>query len=135
MLGDTWLCLPTVRQSDIDELAALGVTAEQCLRQGILRSVESATITINDEPAGIVGIIDYGEFRLIWACFCTVIERHPIPFLRACRRWLQDKGPLLNYVDARNQQTITWLEWIGFEIDNPVPYGLNGELFHRFWRA
>jgi hypothetical protein len=135
MLGDTWLCLPTIRQSDIDELAAIGKTPEECIRLGILSSFDAAMITINDEPAGVVGVINYGEFNLIWACFCTVIERHPIPFLRACKRWLKDKGPLLNYVDARQSRTIEWLQWIGFSVDpEPVPYGLQGEPFHKFWR-
>ncbi len=132
--GDTWLILPTVRQADIDELAALGVTPESCLRQGIQLSDEAVMVTIHGEPAGVVGTIETQGCRLVWGVFTTQIDRHPIPFLRACRRWLADKGPLLNYCDARNVQTITWLSWLGFHVEHPEPYGLNGEPFHRFWR-
>lgn len=39
---------------------------------------------------------------------------------------------LANYVDVRNTVSVRWLARIGFEIRQPVPYGVNGELFHPF---
>lgn len=135
MPGDTWLMLPNVRQADIDELAAMGATPEQCLRLGIQKSERATTIFLYGEPAGIAGIIDYGEYRLPWGVFTEAIERHPIPFLRASRAWMRGvNGLLLNYVDARQEPTIRWLQWLGFAVDEPVPYGVNSELFCRFWR-
>lgn len=40
---------------------------------------------------------------------------------------------LRNYVDARNTRSVAWLEFIGFEIGEPVPYGVAGLPFHPFW--
>lgn len=135
MPGDTWLMLPSVRQADIDELSALGVTPEKCLRLGLKLSTNAVTIFLHGEPAGIVGVIDYGDYRLPWAVFTTAIDRHPLPFLRGCKAWMDRvDGFLLNYVDARNTMTIRWLKWLGFTIDEPIPYGVNGEPFCRFWR-
>lgn len=39
---------------------------------------------------------------------------------------------LLNYVHTENKLSIRWLKWLGFKIEDPVPYGVNGELFHPF---
>lgn len=135
--GDTWLMLPTVRQADIDELAAMGATPEQCIRYGIQLSTHCVTVFLDGEPAGVVGVIDYDGYRLPWAVFTTAIERHPLAFLRGAKAWMKKvEGYLLNYVDARNTVTIRWLRWLGFTLDNePVAHGINGELFHRFTRA
>ena len=136
MPGDTWLMLPNVRQADIDELKALGVTPEQCLRLGLQLSERATTIFLYGEPAGVVGVIDYGQYKLPWAVFTTAIDRHPIPFLRGARAWMRGvDGFLLNYVDARNAATIRWLHWLGFVIEKPMPYGVNAEPFCRFWRT
>lgn len=137
MPGDTWLMLPTVRQADIDELAAMGATPEQCIRYGIQLSTQCVTVFLDGEPAGVVGVIDYEDYRLPWAVFTTAIERHPLPFLRGAKQWLKGiEGYLLNFVDARNTVTIRWLRWLGFTLDSePVAHGVHGELFHRFWKA
>lgn len=133
MPGDTWLMLPDVRQSDIDELAALGVTPEQCIRHG-MQHCRAWTAFFNDSIGAIFGIIDYGDYSLPWAVFTNVIERYPITFLRESRHFVRSqKADLVNYVDARNIATVKWLQWLGFTIDESEPYGLKGELFHRFW--
>jgi hypothetical protein len=40
---------------------------------------------------------------------------------------------LENWVDARYPAAVRWIEWMGFNLDPPAPYGVRGELFHRFW--
>lgn len=40
---------------------------------------------------------------------------------------------LENYVHAKNRLSIHWLEKMGFQFDDPAPYGKRGELFLRFW--
>jgi hypothetical protein len=42
---------------------------------------------------------------------------------------------VVNYVDARNVRAVKWFKWLGFEVSEPEPFGLNGELFHRFTNA
>lgn len=136
MPGDTWLMLPTVRQADIDELAALGVTPERCMRDGIAYSQQAWTCFIHGEPACVYGMADHGDFGVPWAVVSTTAERYPLPFLRESRRFIDSLTMRLeNYVDTRNTQAIAWLRWLGFTIDDPRPVGVNGELFHRFWRC
>ncbi len=137
MPGDTWLMLPNIRQPDIDELAALGVTPEQCLRHGLQVSQEVFTIFLHGKPAGMFGIVPHPNLTTVpWAVFTTQIDAHPLPFLRASRRYIESLPDYLeNWVDARNTLTIKWLTWLGFTIEEPEAVGLHGELFHRFWRC
>ncbi|MNC81827.1 hypothetical protein D3C75_1350850 [compost metagenome] len=46
-----------------------------------------------------------------------MLERHPT---------------LTNYVDARNLAAIRWLQWLGFRMDSPVPYGPHRLTFRQF---
>lgn len=39
---------------------------------------------------------------------------------------------LLNYVDARNTDSVRWLARLGFTVEEPTPYGAAGLPFHRF---
>lgn len=136
MPGDTWLMLPDVRQADIDELAALGVTPEHAIRYGLQHSSVTWTAFFDGHAGAMFGVVDRDGFGVPWAVFTTVIDRMPVTFLRASRRYLDQLArPLVNYVDARNTKTVQWLSWLGFAIDDPEPFGIHGEPFHRFWRG
>lgn len=128
--GDSWLIRADLRQAEVNELAAIGHTCEECLRLGMLYS-QAETIFIEEECAGMVGVME----GVLWGVFTKVIERYPIQFLRLSRRWIASLGPVENYVDARNTQAVKWFRWMGFEVSQPVPYGIHGELFHRFTNA
>lgn len=136
MPGDTWLLLPTVAQSDIDELAALGVTPELCMRGGMEHSRNAYTAFLHGYPGTMFGCVEHASHGVPWAVVTTAVERYQLPFLRMCRRYIDSlQMPLENYVDARNLRTIRWLKWLGFTVDEPKPTGINGEPFHRFWRG
>lgn len=136
MPGDSWLFLPTIRKEDVTELAAIGVTPQQSMTEGAARSIGAWSQFIYGAPACMYGYAMQNGHGVPWAICTTAVERHPVPFLRESRRFI-DSLPmaLQNYVDARNTKTIEWLTWLGFTIDTPAPLGINGELFHRFWRC
>lgn len=132
MPGDYWLFLDDLRQVEIDELAALGTDSEHCMRAGLLAGGAS-TVFINEEPAAMFGIVDYGDYNIVWAVFTRAIERHPIAFLRESKRLaLAFDRAVINFVDARNVKAVKWFRWLGFEVSEPEPYGPQGVLFHRF---
>lgn len=129
--GDCWLVLSNLRPLEVAELVALGVDSEQCVRFGLM-SGNAQTGFIDGEPAGIFGVVDYGEYQVPWAVFTTAIDRHPLAFLRAARCWAKTlTGTVINYVDVRNERAVKWFRWLGFELSEPIPYGLNGELFRQ----
>ena len=57
-------------------------------------------------------------------------------FVRECRGYVDQMHnvypELVNFVDTRNAASIRWLRWLGFEIQDPVEFGINGEMFHPF---
>jgi hypothetical protein len=128
--GDTWLIKADLRQAEIDEFAAIGFTCEECLALGF---DDAVTLFIAGEPAGMVGITDDGA---LWGVFTRAIDRHPIAFLRASKRAIEQLDREAgNIVDARNTKAVAWFRWLGFKVSDPEPLGLNGELFHRFTNA
>lgn len=134
MPGDRWL-FSDLRDEEVQEFQALGVTSEECMRLGSA-FCDAQTIYFNDEPAAMWGISHFEDHNVVWAVFTKAIERHPIAFLRESKR-LADAFTfeVVNYVDVRNTKAVKWFRWLGFEVSDPVPYGLNGELFHRFTNA
>lgn len=129
--GDCWL-FTDLRDVEVQEFAALGATSFECMRLGMLYS-DAQTIFFNDEPAAMWGIQKFEDHNIVWAVFTKAIDRHPIAFLRESRR-LAESFPceVMNYVDARNTAAVKWFKWLGFAVDEPVPFGVNGEPFHRF---
>ena len=57
-------------------------------------------------------------------------------FLRLNRAFVEYITPrydsLVNFVDARNLQSIDWLRWLGFTIYPAKPYGVEQLPFHKF---
>lgn len=134
MPGDSWLVLSNLRQPEVDELEALGVTSEMCLRHGLIYG-DAQTIFIDGEAAGIFGVMHHEDCNVPWAVFSKVVDRHPIPFLRAAKRWAESLAvSVVNYVDVRNESAVKWFAWLGFTLGEPVPYGVNGELFRQVSR-
>lgn len=136
--GDTWLLANRVRKADVDELwAGLRYTPEQAIRYGLQHSSVVRTAFIEGEAAAIYGVVPREGAGIPWAVFTTTIDRHALTFLRGSRRELESMREgydrLVNVVDARNTLAVRWLQWLGFALDEPVPYGPDGVLFHRFW--
>lgn len=129
--GDCWLILANLREPEVAELDALGVTSEQNMRFGLLTGT-AHTVFIDGEAAGMFGAIDYGAYQVPWGCFTKVIDAHPIVFLRAARRWVKTLDQThLNYVDARNTRGVAWFKWLGFKLTEPIAYGPFDQLFHE----
>lgn len=71
-----------------------------------------------------------------WMVGTDLIEKHARPFLRANKTYighmLRKYPTLMNYADTENVVAVRWLEWLGFEMNTPKPYGPFGALFHKF---
>lgn len=129
--GDSWLIRADLREAEVLELAALGHTCEECMTLG-LASTGAQTFFIGDEIGGMFGVSD----GVLWGVFTNEIDRHPLAFLRASRRYISSLDiEVTNYVDARNAKAVRWFRWLGFDVSAPEPYGINGALFHKFTNA
>lgn len=129
-----------VRQSDIDELqAAAGVTPSEAMAGGLCESIQTWIGYLNGIPCCMFGVAPVEGSDELGACWMTgteLVERHPRAFLEgsrlAFREMLQIRPTLINYVDARHSKALRWLRWLGAEIAEARPYGVEGRPFHFF---
>jgi hypothetical protein len=47
-------------------------------------------------------------------------------------RWLQQHKELSGYAWAENRVHLKWLQWLGFQLDEPKPFGPHMQPFRRF---
>lgn len=131
----------SVRQADIEEITgALGIAIRDALLDGVTGSLKAQKIVVDGETVCVFGDAVHsvlGRIGVPWMISTEAIERHPRGFLRVCRDEVADMlnrhELLLNFVDVRNTAAIRWLKWLGFQFEDPEPYGPKGMLFHKFW--
>lgn len=133
----------SMRQHDIDEIyAARRMTPYAALYEGFIAS--NLCLTGLDKQGRLLGMFgvtqDYENVRyhVPWLLASDKIEKQWIAFLRTSKlllpRLLQTYGRLRNYIDARNTKSIAWLKYLGFDMEEPKPYGALGLpfiLFHK----
>lgn len=72
-----------------------------------------------------------------WLLGTDDLPRHAEAFLRGSRAFVgharNEYSRLENYVDARNAVAVRWLRWLGFTVEEAVPFGPDRLPFHKFW--
>jgi hypothetical protein len=71
-----------------------------------------------------------------WLLGTDAVDRNYRQFLRRSLSWREQLSQrydvLRNFVDDRNEVSKRWLEWMGFTLFDPIPVGVNGEMFRMF---
>lgn len=140
-VADIDAIVPLVRQADRDEITgALGIPMQDAIVDGIRNSSKASKIVVDGLVVAVFGDAPYsllGGVGVPWLISTVHVERYPKAFLTVCKpevaEMLTRHRELFNFVDVRNTVAIRWLRWLGFEFDEPEPYGPNGMLFQRFW--
>lgn len=128
-----------VRESDRQELWAAYLSEPlEVIKRSIELSQWSLTGVVDDTPICIFGVV-VDEFTGVgrpWMIGTESLDEHAGVFLRHCRgvvrKMRQSARFLVNHVDARNTRAIEWLQWLGFRLDEPLPWGPLGIMFRRF---
>ena len=136
--GDGYELGPNLRQADKDEIfASTGVEdPAQALEAGLWHSDTCWTVTLDEEPIAIFGLI-VGEDSTanVWMLGSDKIEEISWQFLRESKSWLKRVGKnfamLWAVADSRNIKHTDWYTWLGFKIATTKPYGPQGIPFHR----
>jgi hypothetical protein len=137
------LMAPRMRPADVAEVrAAAGYTPLEALLDSIENSEVSACALFDGEPACIWGVaalrssVTQGRMGAVWMLTADPVERHPRAFWRGCRRELRRLfefyDVLINAIDGRNEQALRWGARLGFRLDQPSPYGVEGLPFCWF---
>lgn len=135
---------PRLRKEDREEIHhGSGLEPEVALRYALaVSNIAHAVIWKGEVIAlfGIVGELDWGEGPgkgSPWMMASDELKDIRKSFLRHCKKYVQDwlkvHGELEGYVWAENEVHIQWLRWLGFQFDEPAPYGINDQPFLRFF--
>lgn len=108
--------------------------------------------SVRRSPAFRYAAVDNGKTLCLFGVSSTAVGAHGSPWLLATDKYLEHKREILslsrpmveemskrytvleNWVWADNLVSIRWLEFCGFNLDEPQKYGLHGAMFRRFWR-
>jgi len=131
---------PRMRKEDAAEVwASLHAGPLEALEISLSWSLFAWTWMVGGEPAAMFGIGTadvMGTTGIPWLLSTDAVERFSTTFLRGCKRnlrtLLRTFPHIENYVDARYTRCIRWLEWLGFSIGEPVPFGKEGLPFRHF---
>jgi hypothetical protein len=128
-----------MRPSDIQEIWAVGHrTPIESLIRAITISNRVYTAEWNGVPTAIFGTAETNdpEVASIWMLGTDCVQNIWFRSIVASREVLPELvigyRRLFNMVDARNTRSIKWLEWLGANIHEPKPYGVDGLPFRYF---
>ena len=130
-----------MRQADIEEVAAShGHTPIQALCEGVKISDSCVVAIANDEPVAVFGLVRgcvLSGYGTPWALGTDSLFEYKKSFMKWSRvllaMMLNEFDHLENFVHVKNQQSVRWLKWLGFQFEEPQPYGLKRELFMKFY--
>ena len=127
-----------MREADAREGQLIGFKPQWLLRSAFRGSIYARTAFIGSEIAAMWGLraAILSETGQPWLVTAPVIETLPVSFIREAKRevaaLLALKPRLEDYVIADYRGAVRLLEVLGFELDEPVPYGRKGAMFRRF---
>lgn len=128
---------------DKAELKALhgdDVSFEAILLHALQLSPDAEVGEVEGCPPMLVrGCADCGTFGAVWMLRTPATRRYARAYLAEGRSYvasLLTRFPIiLNYVDARNTDSIRWLKHLGFTFAPPVPVGASDALFIPFSKS
>lgn len=126
-----------MREADRREvMASHGLSPLAAACSSVQASLDPMAALVDGEVMAIFGVAENGNVATPWLLGADGVEQYHFAFLRLSRGWIKDMRSryalMRNWVDARNEVSIRWLRWLGFEIQKPEPYGIEGRPFHPF---
>lgn len=137
---DTLIIGNDMREADKYEIwASHRVTPQEALNVGFHFSTIVKTATVNGVAMSMFGVVENAvnpHEASVWMLGTNKMLQHKNWVAKSSRTVIKDflkrYKRLYNYVDARNQKSIEWLEWCGAKIEPAKPYGKEGLNFHFF---
>lgn len=129
-----------LRAADRAEVEALsGREPQEVLAESVERSAMAWAGCADGKLVCLFGVVPVslaGVTGVPWLLGSDDVCAYSRAFLRCNKAYVRDmlhEFPVLrNVVDARNEVSINWLKWLGFELDAAEPMGVAGLPFHRF---
>lgn len=137
--ADCWQLAAQMRELDAFEMRALGLEPAKAIQMAYADAIMRTTYFVDGEIAAMVGLggtllSDIGFPYLLTA---NGIEAAPFAVLREAKKnvvqMLAVKRVLEGEVLSSYSGAVRLLRAIGFKIEKPRPFGVNGEMFSRFF--
>lgn len=127
-----------LREGDRMECAALGYSPQEIIRKSFYAAMIRRTVLIDGKVGaswGLSGTL-LGEVGCVWLLTTPEVEKHYFKmvylYANQVREMLAMYPRLENYCLASYTKSLRLLKIVGFTVEDPIPYGRNGELFCRF---
>jgi hypothetical protein len=129
-----------IRAADVEEHDALFMRdIMETLSIGVRDSTKSWAGLIDGEVVCVCGVAEASDKSgsgVVWLTGTDLIDEAPIEFLRLSKlvlaEMLEIYEHLWNYADYRHTKALLWLQWLGFDIYEPIPLPPYGFAFHFF---
>ena len=138
-LADTPFLAKRLRSADKDEIyATQGIGPNEALEICVTNSTACWTVLNAEEPIAMFGYLHIDDDTAqVWMLGSDELTQNKNWFVRESKRWIcefQKKYKVLfNYIDARNELHIKWIDRMGFNIVGSVSdYGFEKRLFLKF---
>jgi len=129
-----------LRSADVQEVmlshgcSAFDAVSESWAQSNLVRGM----VTDDGEPCGLCGVVGHR----IWMLGTERLTESRRARWQLCvegRKWVDSclkelGGPLFNQVYSKNTESIRWLKYLGFTVEQPRPIGPSAALFCDFWR-
>lgn len=130
-----------MRESDVLEVrASHGHDPFQAARASVMASRFAFCGLLDNRPAYLFGMRDgtaTDSTGYVWGLGTDELSSHSKSFWPASRNFIAfcrgHVDHLENFVHVDNHMSIAWLRRLGFEFDDPAPFGVEGRDFMRFW--
>lgn len=130
----------TMRKEDRAEVASSsGMPPVAALRDCLAKSSHANTALVDGRVICMFGVAPHPEewgSGFVWVLGSDLVVEHRRIFARLSRKYLASMlaiyPRLMNAVDARYTASVRWIEWLGFDLSEPVPIGKDGALFRVF---
>ena len=128
-----------LRANDLAEITAGGMTGHQAVDRCFRMSIMCRSAFVENDIAAMFGlhVVFLSDVGMPWLLTTPAVERRPLAFVRETKKivaeMLEYKPQLVGYCDARYQQAHGLLRAVGFNIDDPEPFGLLQKPFVKFW--
>ncbi len=125
-----------LHEKNIEEIkASSGIEPGLCMAALYEASEHKQIVLLDDQPICISGLANRHN---LWLFFSSDIKTLPLSFFKETSKELNNLinqcGYIEGYIYSKNTFALQWAKFMKITIEEPIAHGVNGELFHYFFK-
>lgn len=115
-----------LRQADIDEIrASVGVSPAEALVSSLAWSTEAWVVIHEGKIEAVFGVSVVSDYAIPWFLATDKFKEFRFTFAKESKKVVKELLStykcLSNFVSSRHKESIRWLKWLGFTVDETAP--------------